>query len=273
MSKRTCIVPECNSPYVARGYCNKHYKQFRRVLTPCAYDGCPNGRAYRDGYCPTHHQRFMIHGDPSITMKGKAHKVRYTPDGLRICKKCGQPKPDTQFHKSATGSNGLRADCKTCAAQRGQARYEANSEAIREYMRNHRMKNIDAIREADKQRYERDRDKRIEASAAAYHKRRATIRTTAVEDGVTIKALRLRDGDNCCYCQQPMIFKSRPRAEGIHPLRATLEHLQPISRGGEHTMANTALACHACNTSKNAKTVQEWEAWKERAAKLSASVA
>ena len=40
---------------------------------------------------------------------------------------------------------------------------------------------------------------------------------------------------------------------------ATIEHLIPYSRGGEHTFKNTVLACRHCNISKNSKSEAEFE--------------
>ena len=40
---------------------------------------------------------------------------------------------------------------------------------------------------------------------------------------------------------------------------ATIEHLIPLARGGEHTWENTVLACRHCNISKNAKSIEEFE--------------
>ncbi len=55
------------------------------------------------------------------------------------------------------------------------------------------------------------------------------------------KRMRLRllkwDAHVCCYCAIPLT-----------PATATLEHLQPLSRGGKHTRENCRLACEPCNS-------------------------
>ena len=40
---------------------------------------------------------------------------------------------------------------------------------------------------------------------------------------------------------------------------ATIEHLIPLARGGEHTFENTVLACRFCNISRGAKSQEEFE--------------
>lgn len=42
------------------------------------------------------------------------------------------------------------------------------------------------------------------------------------------------------------------------------EHLVPVSRGGAQRYDNIWLACKACNSSKNAKTLEEWRSYLSR---------
>jgi 5-methylcytosine-specific restriction endonuclease McrA len=42
----------------------------------------------------------------------------------------------------------------------------------------------------------------------------------------------------------------------------TIDHIVPISRGGDHWPANIQLLCSSCNTSKHEKTMDEWIAAK-----------
>ena len=51
--------------------------------------------------------------------------------------------------------------------------------------------------------------------------------------------LRGRDGNHCYLCRQDMTG-----------LRAVVEHIIPISRGGSNEPHNVALACPDCNTRK-----------------------
>lgn len=41
--------------------------------------------------------------------------------------------------------------------------------------------------------------------------------------------------------------------------KLTLDHVIPISRGGEHTKSNVVPACPECNFSKGAKLLSEWK--------------
>lgn len=72
------------------------------------------------------------------------------------------------------------------------------------------------------------------------------------------EVLRLaeRDGWGCAYCGVTLDgCPDRPRPQ--------VDHVMPKSRGGSNHLSNKVLACGSCNASKNAKTPEEWQAWKE----------
>ena len=72
MTDRTCSVDACEEPQVARGYCSKHYQHLRRLgllpilarpqrCTECDVDGC--GRPVRtDPWCNMHYKRWLKTG-------------------------------------------------------------------------------------------------------------------------------------------------------------------------------------------------------------------
>lgn len=259
MSIVTCSVADCErGGRIKLGMCSMHYQRDKKLRTPCSFPECANGVVYvTTGYCGTHHKRLLKHGDPNVTMKGKAHKVKHTADGLRICKACDEAKPISEYHKDSGGTDGLRAQCKDCRTTYMQGYYEGNVEQRREYMSERRKTHAEHVRAIDAARYERDKDKRLVLATEHSHIRRARIKEAGWERGVTVPALRKVHGDNCCYCGVEMTF-TRGKRGTIASNKATLEHVLPISRGGTHTWDNAALACHRCNTSKNAKTVDEW---------------
>lgn len=55
----------------------------------------------------------------------------------------------------------------------------------------------------------------------------------------------LRDGEKCVYC-------------GTTEAEFHLDHVFPLSRGGDHSAANLAVSCASCNRSKGDKTIEEW---------------
>ncbi len=58
-----------------------------------------------------------------------------------------------------------------------------------------------------------------------------------------------RYADTCIYCGSVD--------------KITIEHLQPVSKGGTNEASNLAPACLSCNSSKRDKTYEEFMAWRQ----------
>lgn len=59
----------------------------------------------------------------------------------------------------------------------------------------------------------------------------------------------------CIYCKRNM-----SRADSGRPNAATVEHRDPLSRGGTACKGNLAAACKSCNEAKGSMTEQEFRA-------------
>lgn len=55
----------------------------------------------------------------------------------------------------------------------------------------------------------------------------------------------------CCYCQKEMTLEARGSR------RVTLEHIVPVSMGGEDEYDNCAAACSSCNNKRQNKPLDE----------------
>lgn len=197
-------------------------------------------------------------GGPLRPARQPALPARDHDDGSRTCNFCEERKPIAEFVRDRSGSRGYKTKCKGCHVRAMTTAYEMNAEARREYMRQHRAANGDELRQRDRDRYERDKDKRIELATEAGHRRRARLLGLPQDYGITVTSLRKRDGDHCHYCKQVMDF-TRTAGRGYVPLKATVEHVLPLARGGFHVWENVALACWQCNLRKNASTYEEWQ--------------
>ena len=70
---------------------------------------------------------------------------------------------------------------------------------------------------------------------------------SSAEDVVKI-ARRWLSSENCCYCNQAYTDDNTK----------SMDHIIPISKGGDHKDENINICCVNCNYSKSALLLQEW---------------
>lgn len=172
---------------------------------------------------------------------------------MKRCCKCKKEKPETEFYRASSTSDGLQRCCKNCG---------------REYSQ--KPETIEKKRLARKRWYEKNRDHelavnrrwreanyhriaaRASAQAAAWNKanpekrREIVTRRRLAARGISAEkidraAIFARDGYCCHICG-----KHVPRSE------RTLDHLVPLSKGGTHRADNVRLAHHRCNSARGA---------------------
>lgn len=60
---------------------------------------------------------------------------------------------------------------------------------------------------------------------------------------VLLSHLVKRDGRRCGICREMVRAK-------VGPMRPSIDHIVPLSKGGEHNLENVQLAHYRCNLSK-----------------------
>lgn len=214
---------------------------------------------------------------------------------VKTCKYCGKEFPETTEYFYLWGKGrGFRPKCKECYAKYRASKKEEIKAYNKAYKKEHRggilekqriyrIKNSEKIqeyREKNKQRikersaqyraankekislyhkeyYEENRDKCREYGkfyAAThtddtrirkhrYNSRKCGVRfDIAVED---IENLQKKFNGCCAYC-------------GIPSKSLTIDHIIPMSSGGETTINNLVLACRSCNSSKHTADFASW---------------
>jgi len=83
---------------------------------------------------------------------------------------------------------------------------------------------------------------------ACVKRRRAKIRSSVYRTGVNVAPREIFERDRwiCSLCRR----KCRPHRGGYQANGATLDHVIPLSRGGQHTCENLQTMCHECNSKK-----------------------
>lgn len=177
----------------------------------------------------------------------------------------------TLFSRNKAQRDGYRNECKPCAQSIKKANYipkprkprkKMSVEEKRERVATWRAKNRDKIRQAVRDRYANDPEYRAKClqDAKDRHKRNRSLllarkhnrkaRVLKAHDGtVDNRAIRavLSERSCCLYC-----------GKGITEASASIDHMNPISKGGAHSVHNLVACCLRCNKRKHDKPFAEW---------------
>lgn len=108
------------------------------------------------------------------------------------------------------------------------------------------------VKKASKRYYARHRRKILSESVLRNVARRAQIAGVTIDrPGVRSLVIGLRCAPLvlCYYCSLPISGRN-----------LCLDHVVPLSRGGDHTPANLTPCCLRCNSSKSNRLLSEWRA-------------
>ena len=215
---------------------------------------------------------------------------------MKTCTKCDESKPLTEFGREAKAKGGVSAQCKECCrarkrgtyaanrdrvlarnkawrdahpekiAARNKAYREANSERVAAQEKAWREANREAIQARKKAWREANRDKINEYRARrnetdpAYRAQRKAARIRrkrlldgAIQEPYTRESIFARDGWICGICDQPIDSTLR----SPDPDSASIDHVVPLSAGGDDTPANVQAAHYGCNSRKHARVESE----------------
>lgn len=190
------------------------------------------------------------------------------PDSItaKACTKCGLIKPLTGFYRDKRRKDAHTSECKDCKqalnrrwkakshacmnraarkryaanreinAARARQRHLLNPEIARAASRRWRQANPIKAQEAQRRWRQANRPRHVEH----VQNRRAQKAAHFIDD-VRADVLYGRDGGKCGICR-----KSVPR------IQASIDHIIPLSKDGEHNYRNTQLAHRACNNRRQA---------------------
>lgn len=190
----------------------------------------------------------------------------------KLCRKCGQTKPASEFYPYKKSKDGFRSNCKECGKADTNSWYYQNHDKARawqiayaatrkeqksaydaKYREKHRERLIAYSRRHYANNKERhlaysrmwvaaNREKRKEISLAYAHRRRARM----LQSGGSFTPAQIRDlhkkqKGKCAICRDKL-------KRNFHR-----DHIVPLARGGSNLIHNIQLLCKACNLRKNAK--------------------
>lgn len=194
------------------------------------------------------------------------------------CSNCFELKSLDSFYKCKTGRFGVEGQCKTCKLskrkewykgykerdlERSKAYYRANKKQILSRHKAWRESNIEKVLTDAKYHRDLHRDEINEYSRLHYEnnkdyytdksKKRRAIKLKASIEEVNSNKVFNRDSWICQLCLEPV----DPNLVHPDPRSKSLDHIVPLSKGGDHSYANTQLAHLVCNLSKGSRIMEE----------------
>lgn len=178
-----------------------------------------------------------------------------TPD-TKVCTKCKQRLPITNFVRDNSRTDGRYAQCKACVsayrrkwyAENRDARlaynvqYQAKTKAQKSaywHKNKERFKALAKAKEAALPEEERKRLRRERSIRNDENARSRARRAAVPAESIDRNAIFERDGGHCCQC----------RVE-LNPDNWHLDHIVPLALGGPHIWANVQALCPPCNLRK-----------------------
>jgi 5-methylcytosine-specific restriction endonuclease McrA len=163
---------------------------------------------------------------------------------LKRCGKCGAKKTLEEFYRDSRRKDGRRTSCKGCVQDHNRRYYADNRAGELERRRGYREDHPDDNR----QYYADNRDARL-AYNRQYYATRPSKRREEVSRRRAMKA-NAPQGDPADAATFSEILR-----EGICELCGVkgpihIDHIEPLSKGGEHGWENFAGLCVSCNSSK-----------------------
>lgn len=152
----------------------------------------------------------------------------------KVCSKCGEYKIYSEFYKNHTHKDGFTGQCKKCRDEYGKL-YRQDKSNI-----NYQTWNLIYENSND-----RKKDKNVNATKRRSHKYKVNF--TEYERNEILD----RDKWTCQCCE----IKVHDRSTGNWntPDKAHIDHIVPISKGGDSSPENLQTLCRTCNLSKSNK--------------------
>ena len=177
----------------------------------------------------------------------------------KTCTKCGNTLPATTefYHKSKKGKYGLQSQCKKCIKQYN----ENHKEQILKYAKQYYEENKEHQKNIKRQYYEKNKQyykkkwkeytktpKGKTTLFNAFTKRRFNEQTQG--NGIT--------GDQWLEMMRYFDWKCAYSGITLNKDTRSIDHITPLTKGGEHEIWNLVPMYRPYNCSKNAKDLLEW---------------
>lgn len=161
---------------------------------------------------------------------------------MKVCKGCHINKPLSAYGMSSFVKSGRTSRCKECHQKRAKVRYQKIQDEFKATLRQKRLQDPEHRRNIERKSRAKNKEKNRPTKNA-----RQSIRN------------RILNGEKFLILNKELkrIYQSPCFACGSQT-NQSLDHLIPLSRGGNHSVGNIITLCRSCNNQKYDKTLTEW---------------
>ncbi len=243
MAKGTCTVDGCENDQQCKGLCKPCYRRdYYRRNRERELAGMAQWR--KDNY-EYDRQRWADYAEKRW---GDDRRARAAATKERVgasekaCTKCGGTKPKSEFHRDPRRVDGLYSWCKSCFHQQVASIRTPESERERRARHYANPVNVEKQRARHRAWMKANPEKN-----RGYVNRRRALELAATVGEVDYGQVIERDGMWCYLCRKDIAALG-----DLH-----IDHVVPLSRGGEHSMANLKPTHGRCNQRKKDKLPEE----------------
>lgn len=158
---------------------------------------------------------------------------------MKTCTKCLRELPLDQFHKERRKADGLRFDCKDCVRSYNSSYHATHGPEVKANQAIYYAEHLDEFRAA------RLRWKAANPEKIRRDKVRWAARRRARDAGVLVGFV-----PSDIMARLVELYGPTCMAPDCDSTDLTIDHVVPISRGGDHVIENLQLLCKSCNPSK-----------------------
>lgn len=192
-------------------------------------------------------------------------QIRYDLDnGNRLCNRCGQEKVLDDFPKDKKCLLGRARTCKSCVYEKRDINNAGKESQIRDYKHEWYLANRSRILDERKEYFVSNKDKILDYQADYYQNNTEQIKQRnknwskqnpdkRTEYANRRRTWKLHNGRNDLTSEEIKLLKeSFPFCVYCGTDKdLTIDHIVPLSKGGENTFGNCTIACRSCNASKS----------------------
>lgn len=187
---------------------------------------------------------------------------------MKLCHYCNLEKPLDNFGNNKRAKDGKKTKCNSChnehmkayywqhreiLAAKALAHHYENREVANAKRKANRLKNLEKQMQHSRQ-WQKDNPEAANAIKTNWRmKNRVKLREIAEQREAVIKAGNVPSAYIKELRQMPCNYCGKYFENKMH-----IDHVVPISKGGQHSIDNLVTACKPCNLSKANKLLDEW---------------